>query len=140
MLIFTSGTTGSPKTVRCSHRKFRRPGSCSRSTLFWNGPPTDVVYLSMPLFHSNATIAGWAVALAARASVALRPSFSARGFIADLHRYRVTYANYVGKPLHYVLAVPPADEDADCSLRIMYGNEASAPPTAPPSPSASGAQ
>lgn len=124
MLIFTSGTTGSPKAVRCSHRKFAAPG-VMLAQRFGMGPG-DVVYLSMPLFHSNATIAGWGVALAAGASIALRPSFSARGFVDDLHRYGVTYANYVGKPLHYVLAVPPTAEDAHCALRIMYGNEASA--------------
>ncbi|NNG97762.1 AMP-binding protein [Gordonia araii NBRC 100433] len=124
MLIFTSGTTSDPKAVRCSHRKFAAPG-VMLADRFGIGRD-DVVYLSMPLFHSNATVAGWAVALAAGASIALRPAFSARGFVEDVHRYGVTYANYVGKPLHYILAVPPAPGDADSTLRVVYGNEASA--------------
>ncbi len=124
MLIFTSGTSGDPKAVRCSHRKFAAP-AVMLAERFDLGVD-DVVYLAMPLFHSNATIAGWAVALAAGATIALRPAFSARGFIADLHRYGVTYANYVGKPLHYILAVPEDATDHGCALRIMYGNEAAA--------------
>ncbi|GAB16724.1 long-chain fatty-acid--CoA ligase [Gordonia effusa NBRC 100432] len=124
MLIFTSGTSGDPKAVRCGQRKFAGAGLMLAER--FNIGADDVVYLSMPLFHSNATIAGWSVAVAGGASIALRRSFSASGFIADLHRYRVTYANYVGKPLHYILAVPPRPDDGATSLRVVYGNEASA--------------
>ena len=86
--------------------------------------PTDVFYLSMPLFHSNAVMAGWAPAVAARGSIALRRKFSASNFIDDVRRFKATYANYVGKPMSYILATPPRPDDADNPLRIMYGNEA----------------
>lgn len=124
MLIFTSGTTGDPKAVRCTQRTFAASGQMLAER-FEIGA-ADVVYLSMPMFHSNAVIAGWSVALAGGASIALRDRFSARGFVSDVRRYGVTFANYVGKPLNYVLATPELPDDADNPLRIMYGNEASA--------------
>ncbi|MGZ8177137.1 long-chain-fatty-acid--CoA ligase [Williamsia sp. SKLECPSW1] len=124
MLIFTSGTSGDPKAVRCDHAKVTGAG-VMLADRFGLGAD-DVVYLSMPMFHSNAIIAGWGVAIAAGASVALRPRFSASGFLDDVRRYGATYANYVGKPLSYVLATPERADDADNPLRIVYGNEASA--------------
>lgn len=124
MLIFTSGTTGDPKAVRCSQRKFAAPG-VMLAERFGMGPD-DVAYLSMPMFHSNSMVAGWSVAAAAGASMVLRRKFSASGFCDDVRRYGVTYANYVGKPLHYVLATPERPDDAEVPLRIMYGNEATA--------------
>ena len=42
-----------------------------------------------------------------------------------MRRYGATYANYVGKPLTYVLATPERPDDADNPLRIAFGNEAS---------------
>jgi fatty-acyl-CoA synthase len=83
----------------------------------------DTCYLSMPLFHSNAVMAGWSPAVAAGASIALRRKFSASQFIPDVRRFGATYANYVGKPMSYILATPPREDDADNPLRIMYGNE-----------------
>ncbi len=77
----------------------------------------------MPLFHSNAIMAGWAPAVAGRASIALRRKFSASQFFPDVRRVGATYANYVGKPLSYILATPERDDDADNPLRIAYGNE-----------------
>src|SRR5690625_2888637 len=79
----------------------------------------------MPLFHSNALIAGWSTALTSGAALALRRRISATEFVSDLHRFQATYTNYVGKPLSYVLATPEHDTDAQTQLRIAYGNEGS---------------
>ncbi|MGP8006833.1 MAG: AMP-binding protein, partial [Acidimicrobiales bacterium] len=78
----------------------------------------------MPLFHSNALMAGWAPALAAGATAALRERFSASQFLPDVRKFGVTYFNYVGKPLSYVLATPELPDDADNTLRRAFGNEA----------------
>jgi fatty-acyl-CoA synthase len=121
MLIFTSGTSGEPKAVRCTHGKIAVPGRMLADR-FGLGP-ADTVYVSMPMFHSNAVMAGWAVGLAAGAAIALRRRFSASGFLPDVRAFGATYANYVGKPLSYVLATPERPDDADNPLRIAYGNE-----------------
>ena len=38
--------------------------------------------------------------------------------------FGVTYFNYVGKPLAYVLATPEQPDDADNPLKVVFGNEA----------------
>jgi fatty-acyl-CoA synthase len=121
MLIYTSGTSGEPKAVKCSQGKVAIAG-VTMTQRFELGP-SDVCYVSMPLFHSNAVLVGWAVAVASQSSLALRRKFSASGFLPDVRRYGATYANYVGKPLSYVLATPEREDDADNPLRAVYGNE-----------------
>ncbi|AHK28431.1 long-chain-fatty-acid--CoA ligase [Rhodococcus opacus] len=128
MLIFTSGTSGDPKAVRCTHAKITGPGIMLAER--FGLTPDDVVYMSMPMFHSNAMMAAWSVALAGHSSIALRRKFSASSFLSDVRKFGVTYANYVGKPLSYVLATPEMPDDADNTLRVMYGNEGSAPAVA----------
>ncbi len=121
MLIYTSGTSGDPKAVKCSQGKVAIAG-VTMTQRFSLGP-ADVCYVSMPLFHSNAVLVGWAVAIASQSSLALRRKFSASGFLPDIRRFGATYANYVGKPLSYVLATPERPDDADNPLRAVYGNE-----------------
>ncbi len=122
LLIFTSGTTGQPKAAICSQIRL---GSISRLLATMRGlGPDDVSYQVMPMFHSNALMAGWAPAVWCGATMVLRRKFSASGFLPDVRKYGVTYFNYVGKPLTYVLATPERPDDADNTLRLAFGNEA----------------
>lgn len=121
MLIFTSGTSGEPKAVRVVHASV--PFSGNGLVQAFSLRSDDVVYLSMPLFHSNAVLAGWGVAVASGAAMA-PAAFSASGFVRDLRHYGVTYMDYVGKPLAYVLATPERPDDAENPLRVAFGNEA----------------
>lgn len=121
MMIFTSGTSGAPKAVRFAHGMAIMCGT----SLIWQYDVTaqDVCYLAMPLFHSNGIAAGWAVAIGSGATM-VPAKFSPSRFIDDVRRYRVTYLNYVGKPLALILATPERPDDVDNSLRIAFGNEA----------------
>ena len=78
---------------------------------------------SMPLFHSNAVVAGWAPAVVSGAAM-VPAKFSATNFLDDVRRHGATYMNYVGKPLAYILATPERADDADNPLRVAFGNEA----------------
>jgi fatty-acyl-CoA synthase len=122
LLLFTSGTSGAPKACLCSQGRLTRIGSIVAD--MFELTDEDVCYLAMPLFHSNALMAGWAPALAVGATIALRERFSASQFLVDVRRFGVTYFNYVGKPLSYILATPELPDDADNTLRRAFGNEA----------------
>ncbi|TDZ79977.1 Long-chain-fatty-acid--CoA ligase FadD17 [Mycobacteroides salmoniphilum] len=122
MMIFTSGTSGDPKAVLVTHMMVlvAAQSLVGRFSL----SPADVCYVSMPLFHSNSVLAGWAVAVAAGATLA-PAKFSASGFLNDIREVGATYMNYVGKPLAYVLATEEHPGDASNPLRVAFGNEAS---------------
>lgn len=121
-LVFTSGTSGDPKAVRITQAKVAVPG-LMLADRFGLGRD-DCVYCAMPLFHSNAVMVAWPIALFTGCSLALRRRFSASHWLADVRRYGATFANYVGTPLAYVLATAERDDDADNPMRVVYGNEA----------------
>jgi len=122
-LIFTSGTSGAPKACRCTQGRLARIGTIVAQ--MFSLTADDVCYVAMPLFHSNALMAGLSPALAAGATIALPTGgrFSASGFLADVRRHGVTYFNYVGKPLSYILATPEYPDDAQNPLVRVFGNE-----------------
>lgn len=122
MMIFTSGTSGDPKAVQVAHMTVLFAGMALIERFAVR--PDDVCYLSMPLFHSNALLAGWSVAAGSGAAMA-PATFSASRLIHDIRRYGATYMNYVGKPLAFVLGTPELPDDSDNPLRVAFGNEAS---------------
>jgi fatty-acyl-CoA synthase len=123
LLLFTSGTTGAPKAVRCTQG--RLASIAVRSAEAYGFGRDDVAYCTMPLFHGNALMVLWGPSLVVGATVALARRFTASGFVADVRRYGATTFTYVGKALAYVLATPPSPADASITLRRGFGTEAS---------------
>lgn len=123
LLLFTSGTTGVSKAVKCSQG--RLAGIAYTATEKFGHVRDDVDYCCMPLFHGNAIMALWAPALANGATVCLTPTFSASGFLPDVRFFGATFFTYVGKALSYLLATPEQPDDADNRLVRGFGTEAS---------------
>ena len=122
-LLFTSGTSAAPKAVRCTQRRLLTTGN--RMAMMLELGPEDVGYASMPLFHTNSLMSGFAPALVAGASLSVARRFSASRFLPDVRHYGATWFNYTGKLLSYLLATPARADDADNSLRVAFGNEGS---------------
>jgi fatty-acyl-CoA synthase len=102
MVIYTSGTTGLPKGINNNHFKLLVIGQTVATNL--ELAPDDVGYACMPLFHSNAMFLGFQPSFHVGGTTSMRERFSASGFVPDVLRYGVTHWNYVGEPVHYILA------------------------------------
>ncbi len=102
MVIYTSGTTGLPKGILNNHMKLCAVGLGVSSNLGLTSE--DVGYGCMPLFHSNSMFVGFMPAFWVGGSMGLRERFSASQFLPDIFEYGATFWNYVGEPVHYVLA------------------------------------
>lgn len=123
LLLFTSGTTGASKAVKCSQGRLVR--IAETATAKFGHVRSDVDYCCMPLFHGNALMALWAPALANGATICLTPKFSASQFLGDVRYFGATYFTYVGKALGYLLATAEQPDDADNTLVRGFGTEAS---------------
>jgi fatty-acyl-CoA synthase len=122
-LIFTSGTTGTPKAVRCTQG--RLAGIAEVAAPGYGYTRDDVCYCPMPLFHGNALMALWGPAVLVGAAIAVRPRFSASEFMNDVHRFGATKFSYVGKAIAYILATPERPDDSANTLQSAFGTEAS---------------
>src|SRR5262249_12011325 len=138
MVIYTSGTTGLPKGINNNHFKLLAIGMVVSGNLGLG--IDDTGYACMPLFHSNAIFLGFQPALHACGSLALRERFSASSFVPDVLRHGVTFWNYVGEPVHYVLGAIEREYGGDVErihaevthnprnrMRWAIGNGAAAP-------------
>lgn len=121
LLLFTSGSTGSPKAVICSTGRLARTASRRHMGLGRD----DVSYNAMPLFHGNALLACWSNPLFVGGTFALARRFSASRFVDDVIKFNATYFNYVGRSLAYILAQPERPEEHETRLRFAFGTEAS---------------
>jgi fatty-acyl-CoA synthase len=138
MVIYTSGTTGLPKGINNNHFKLLAIGMAVSNNLGLG--VDDTAYACMPLFHSNAIFLGFQPAFHVGGGLAVRERFSASSFVPDVFRHGVTFWNYVGEPVHYVLGAIEKQYGGDVTrihaevtndprntLRWAVGNGAAAP-------------
>ncbi|KAF5603560.1 FAT1-very long-chain fatty acyl synthetase [Fusarium pseudocircinatum] len=127
ILIYTSGTTGMPKAAIVSWGKLIVAGSMSEQLL--DRSKGDIMYSSMPLYHSSATIFSFSATLLSGSTQALGRKFSTKTFWNEVRDSGATSILYVGETLRYLLAAPPQHdpETGECldkkhNVKVAFGN------------------
>ena len=82
----------------------------------------DIIYLPLPLYHSNAVLIGLGSSLVTGAGVALRRKFSASQFWSDVRKYDASIFVYIGELCRYLLNQPKASDERNHRLRLAVGN------------------
>ena len=115
-LLFTSGTTGSPKGASCTHaQNLRTFRAWSHVTGLRRG---DRYLIAMPFFHTFGYKAGWLAALMMGATVLPEPAFDVERVLERISRDKVSV--FPGPPAIYrsLLAHPDLARHDLSSLRL----------------------
>ncbi|KAH7240579.1 long-chain fatty acid transporter fat1 [Fusarium solani] len=127
ILIYTSGTTGMPKAAVVSWGKLIVAGTMAQKLLAREAG--DIMYTSMPLYHSSAAILSFCATLLGGSTQALGRKFSTKLFWQEVRESGATSIQYVGETLRYLLAAPPQydPETGECldkkhNVRVAFGN------------------
>ena len=125
VVLYTSGTTGSPKGAELTHLNMSRNAEVA-SSLF-NTQPSDMVFGGLPLFHSFGQTVGMNVCVATGATLTLLPRFEPAKALEVLVRDHVTIM--LGVPTMYValLGYPGREGVALPDLRVCASGGASLP-------------
>ena len=122
-IIYSSGTTGTPKGILHSHRM----RWAHIVTLLPAGyGPEAVAILSTPLY-SNTTLVSFLPALAGGATCVLMSKFDARGFLELCERHGVTVAMLVPVQYRRILEVPEFDNFDLSSFQMKFSTSAPFP-------------
>ena len=117
--IYTSGSTGKPKGVLLSHE------NVTFTVLEYGAAlPGEVMLVSAPLYHKNASMAS-KLAFASGGKVVLLPQFSAGEYLDAITKHRVTMCS--GVPTMYALVTAelqktPNQHDLSSVQRVLIGS------------------
>ncbi|XBW35427.1 hypothetical protein QEN19_000993 [Hanseniaspora menglaensis] len=130
MLIFTSGTTGLPKSAVISWRK-SSIGCSLFGRIYHMEDESTNVFTAMPLYHSTAALLGVCAVISQGGSFTIAPKFSASNFWKQVYFSKATHIQYVGEICRYLVntakeinidAVNKINYERDHNVKIAYGN------------------
>ncbi|POI21884.1 hypothetical protein CIB84_014369, partial [Bambusicola thoracicus] len=117
--IYTSGTTGLPKAAVITEMKVMMVANLAR---ICGLRENDIMYTTLPLYHSAGLLIGVGGCLEVGATCVLRAKFSASQFWDDCRRYNVTVIQYVGELMRYLCNSPRRANDREHGVRLAIGN------------------
>ncbi|KWR88641.1 acyl--CoA ligase [Cupriavidus sp. IDO] len=124
LLMYTSGTTGTPKGVLLTHHNLATNGAnVSREHALG---PADRVLATLPLYHINGLVVTAIAPLVHGGSVVMPMRFSASSFWKDITRHGCTWLNVVPTIIAYLLNDP--DGKAPDGVRFCRSASAALPP------------
>src|SRR5436190_1280271 len=120
LYIYTSGTTGLPKPANINHYRLMLATHGFAGAM--NVKPSDRMYDSLPMYHTNGGIVATGATLVGGGSVVLREKFSAREFWDDVVAWDCTLFFYIGELCRYLTNSPPSPNETRHRIRLCCGN------------------
>ncbi|WP_328908653.1 long-chain fatty acid--CoA ligase [Streptomyces sp. NBC_00234] len=126
VILYTSGTTGTPKGAELTHRNLMTNAATTAETLLHIGPD-DVLFGGLPLFHAFGQTCALNTAVAAGATLTLLPRFEPARALEIMHRDGATV--FLGVPTMYsaLLSSKVRDGHGLPRLRLAVSGGASLP-------------
>lgn len=122
-VLYTSGTTGPSKGVQCPHAQFYWWGILTGRYL--EITDEDTLYVTLPMFHTNALNAFWQAMLAG-ATYSFGRRFSASAFWHEVRDTDATVTFLLGAMVHILLKGEPGPADRHHRLRSVQSPATSA--------------
>ncbi|MEZ0070540.1 long-chain acyl-CoA synthetase [Streptacidiphilus sp. MAP12-20] len=125
VILYTSGTTGTPKGAELTHANLIRNAEICIDLFSLTGG--DTVLGALPLFHAFGQTCGLNASIAAGACLSLVPRFDARAVLETIRRHRVSV--FLGVPTMYVALLNHPERaafDVD-SLRLCVSGGSALP-------------
>jgi long-chain acyl-CoA synthetase len=125
VILYTSGTTGTPKGAELTHANLRR--NCEVARGLFDLGPNAVVLGALPLFHSFGQTCGLNATIASGATLTLIPRFDPRKALQIIERDAVTV--FEGVPTMYgaLLHEPDRDKFDTSTLQFCASGGAAMP-------------
>lgn len=128
LLMYTSGTTGTPKGVILSHQNLIHAAS---SLTTWHGlSEADIVLSSLPIYHINGQVISTLTPLYSGGGIVSPHHFSVKNWWQYAVDYKVTWINMVPTIIAYLINAQKNSNgqvSKELLQHIRFGRSASAP-------------
>lgn len=118
IIMYTSGTTGTPKGAILSHRKTFF--NSLNANIYYGLTPSDIMLAPRPMFHSGGLLVELCPTIYKGGTLIMKGRFSPEDILTTIEKYKVTVLEVAATVLRFIL------EDCDISkydlrsLRVCY--------------------
>uniref|UniRef100_A0A8D2PV53 long-chain-fatty-acid--CoA ligase n=1 Tax=Zosterops lateralis melanops TaxID=1220523 RepID=A0A8D2PV53_ZOSLA len=111
--------TGLPKAAVISHLQILKGAA---GLWAFGATSEDIIYITLPLYHSAASLLGIGGCIELGATCVLKKKFSASQFWSDCRKYNVTVIQYIGELCRYLCNQPAKEGEKNHKVRLAVGN------------------
>lgn len=127
ILMYTSGTTGTPKGVLMSHRKTFY--NALNANIYYSMVPEDIMLVHRPLFHSGGLLVNVTPGLYKGVTIIIKKRFSPQECLDTIKEYNVTIFEAAATLLNFILHECEFSADDFRTTRSLYTGGERIPPS-----------